>query len=122
MTGEGKTLSVWDLDDLLRDLWGKHDTNPLKTITIHPDGYHEAGEPDVDDVPLAEGDVVAWSVLRSSLFRDQPLPERIPYLLGVVRQVESPDEDLAGMVAVRFTNGAGGWKERSQLRKMPEDA
>ena len=114
----GQKLTIHDIDDLLRDMWAKKSGPP--TVTIYPDGYHEPGEPDVDDAPLTVGDLVAWSVLRSSLFRGKPLPERIPYKLGIVQSIEPWDESLAGMVYVRFGNGAGAWKERDQLRKMPD--
>lgn len=115
-------LSVQDLDDLLRDVWARGRNDNWKTITIQPDGYHAPGDPDTDDVTLAVNDVVAWSVLRSSLLRGTEVPATgYPYMLGVVGNIEPWDESLNGMVYVTFLNGAGAWKEREQLRKMDND-
>lgn len=113
----GPKITVEDLENALRELWSTVPSEQ-KTIMFYPDGYHEPGEPDTDDVPLAAGDLVAWSVLRSSLFKKNPIPERIPYKLGIVQSVEPWDESLSGMVYVRFGNGWGAWKERDQLKKM----
>lgn len=113
-------ITVEDLDDLLRDVWAKSRSDDWKTVTIHPDGYHKPGEPDTDDSSLAVGDLVAWSVLRSSLLKGATVPDAgYPYLLGIVQNIEPWDDSLAGMVYVRFSNGAGAWKERDQLRAMP---
>jgi hypothetical protein len=119
---EQQKLSIEDFEKLLKETWLKHASGPPRTVTIYPDGYYEPGEPDTDDGPLAVDDVVRWSPLRSSLFRQNPMPERIPYILGIVENITPWDESLEGRVFVRlFFNGAGSWKEREQLRRLDED-
>lgn len=114
---DGKTLTVHDVQELLREVWGNHRHAP-PTITVRPDGFYEEGEPTTDDGPLAEGDVVRWNFMATTLFGDnlEPFGGRRPYLLGVVRNAD-PKTCLAGHVGVVMSTGAGGQFERHMLRR-----
>lgn len=111
----GPKITIEDLENALREVWAS--IPKRKTVMVYPDGYYEAGEADTDDVPLAVGNVVQWSLLRSSLFTLNELPDgRKPYKLGVVKNIEPWDEDLSDRVYVQFNTG-GGWMERNELKK-----
>ena len=113
---DGKTLTVHDLEALLREVWAKPRTPP--TITVRPDGFYADDEPTSDDIALVEGDVVRWNFTATTLFGDTlaPFGGKRPYLLGVVRNAD-PASCMEGCVGVVMSTGAGGQFARGLLRR-----